>query len=320
MSREARDRVWDKSKQEGSRLVVMLRLAEWADPNGICFPGDSEVAKKCRMKERNMQYVLKELEGRKEILKIRRPGRGLRSYTLVTVGLSVRRIYTVLRRNDYPDLEIDKSSAKGIINDWLKGAEDCTNSKKVQSDKRCKGAHKRCNPASKKVQSSVEKGAIQRSPYKEEPSGTVMEPSVEPPERTRASRERNPFSDLFCEAYDRAHPESIPYKPKRGDFVQLANLRKEAEESEKNWLTLERFDRAVKNYFASELTQFTLADLCVRFRVFYKGPTDRYNRSPKKNGKEELSDESLLESHEEFVRKVENGEWTNRIPDALAKR
>jgi hypothetical protein len=45
-----------------------------------------------------------------------------------------------------------------------------------------------------------------------------------------------------------------------------------------DWLTLDRWRRGVENYFLSELTEHTLADMSVRFKIFYKGPIDRFKQ------------------------------------------
>lgn len=178
MSNKTSERVWSKTKQEGSKLNIMLALAWFANDKGICFPSDEELAKRCRMRERNAQYILKDLEGDHEIFKVRNPGRGLRSYTIVTVGWSAARLYLVLRR----DFQMDKRAAREAVIAWSeKGAiqrKKVQSSEKVQSDV-------------KKVQSSVEKGAIQRNAYKEETSGKVIETSER--ERGRALVDNPPF-------------------------------------------------------------------------------------------------------------------------------
>lgn len=89
------------------------------------------------------------------------------------------------------------------------------------------------------------------------------------------------FDDAFLKAND------CPYASKRGDFVQLTSLKKIL--TGKNWeLTESRFSHAVGNYFASDLGQFTLADLCVRFNAFYKSPLDRFGKAVQKPKADEL--------------------------------
>lgn len=97
--------------------------------------------------------------------------------------------------------------------------------------------------------------------------------------RTHGARRRNDFSDAFCTAYARLHLDELKYKPITKDFVQLAGLRETAEQDAPGWLNLARWHRAIDNYFASSVANPTLADLAVRFRVFYKSPLDKYGKA-----------------------------------------
>lgn len=94
--------------------------------------------------------------------------------------------------------------------------------------------------------------------------------------RTNAARRRNEFSDAFCTVYASLHFDELEYSPQQKDFVQLAALRKA---DTTGWLTAERWQRAIDNYFASGIANPTLADLSVRFRVFYKSPLDRFGKA-----------------------------------------
>lgn len=40
--------VWDNSPYEGKQLLIHLSLADWAGDNGICWPKQETIAKKCR--------------------------------------------------------------------------------------------------------------------------------------------------------------------------------------------------------------------------------------------------------------------------------
>lgn len=84
--------------------------------------------------------------------------------------------------------------------------------------------------------------------------------------------QRNIYYDYFAEQYELFY--SLPYQNKKADFVQLAKLFQGMGER----LTVENWRRAVANYFASELGNHTLADLCCRFVPFWHGPLDRYGK------------------------------------------
>lgn len=68
-----------------------------------------------------------------------------------------------------------------------------------------------------------------------------------------------------------------PYGSKQADFVQLARLKRTCEQT--SWaLTDERLRKAIENYFGSDLSGHTLADMCARFSTFYRGRVDRYGK------------------------------------------
>ncbi len=68
MSMEAIIDVWQHSRQKGSRLLVMLALANYAHPEtGEIFPSQSTLANKVRLKERYVRGILDDLEAAGEI-------------------------------------------------------------------------------------------------------------------------------------------------------------------------------------------------------------------------------------------------------------
>lgn len=50
--------VWERSQQAGTDLLVMLALADFSDDQGSSYPAVTTLAAKCRMKPRNMNYIL----------------------------------------------------------------------------------------------------------------------------------------------------------------------------------------------------------------------------------------------------------------------
>ena len=53
--------VWERSQQAGTDLLVMLALADFSDDGGSSYPAVTTLAAKCRMKPRNMNYILASL-------------------------------------------------------------------------------------------------------------------------------------------------------------------------------------------------------------------------------------------------------------------
>jgi len=83
MSIEATMRVWNQSQQKGTSLLVMLALANWADENFISWPSVGAIAEKARTGHRNVQKILKELEGDKEIEIVGSHFRGVHKYKII---------------------------------------------------------------------------------------------------------------------------------------------------------------------------------------------------------------------------------------------
>lgn len=86
---------------------------------------------------------------------------------------------------------------------------------------------------------------------------------------------RNLYYDHFAEKYQFHY--GLPYAGTQADFVQLNTLtQKSGKLSER--LTLEVWERGVKNYFASDLGAHTLKHLCSMFVPFWRQPLDRFGK------------------------------------------
>jgi len=66
--------VWDRSKQKGVHLIVMLAIADYANTDGYSYPGKKTLARKCRISERYLTDIIKQLEASGELIVTRRPG------------------------------------------------------------------------------------------------------------------------------------------------------------------------------------------------------------------------------------------------------
>ena len=87
-----------------------------------------------------------------------------------------------------------------------------------------------------------------------------------------SSRQPDSFYESFAQAYQSAY--GCPYQHKAADFIQLSNCRKQGG----SWLTPDRWQHALSNYFLSEIGTHTLADFSTRFGSFYRGVLDRFNK------------------------------------------
>jgi hypothetical protein len=62
MSVRTMARVWDLSQHAGTELLMLLAIADFADDDGNAYPAVSTLAEKCRMKTRNANYILSDLQ------------------------------------------------------------------------------------------------------------------------------------------------------------------------------------------------------------------------------------------------------------------
>lgn len=77
MSMKIQTAIWDNNDQElvGSKLNVLLCLADHSNDDGVCWPSIERISQRSRISRRETQYILKELETRGYITIHREPGR-----------------------------------------------------------------------------------------------------------------------------------------------------------------------------------------------------------------------------------------------------
>jgi len=54
--------VWDHSTYEGTKLLLLLALADFCDDGGVCYPGVTRIATKARTGVRNAQSIIRQME------------------------------------------------------------------------------------------------------------------------------------------------------------------------------------------------------------------------------------------------------------------
>ena len=80
--------VWDKSAHTGTDLLMLLALADYSDDDGNSYPAVASLARKCRMKSRNANYVIKALQDSGELKVLKNEGpRGTNRYRIMLAQL-----------------------------------------------------------------------------------------------------------------------------------------------------------------------------------------------------------------------------------------
>lgn len=99
MSVRTMAKVWEQSQHGGTELLMLLAIADFADDDGNAYPSVATLAKKCRMKPRNANYVLAALQASGE-LKVTLNGgpRGANRYRVMFDALGVQEIAGVQNR------------------------------------------------------------------------------------------------------------------------------------------------------------------------------------------------------------------------------
>lgn len=272
MSARVSGKVWELELDPTEKLVL-LALADHADHEGNNVrPGNDLLVAKTGLSERTIgQKIASFIE--RGILEPEntKTGRGKIREFSVDPDRCTRRQYFIDRERNRAEKKQQKVEA---------GSTDTPSKGRSEFDRL---NSERSNLAQQKVESDAEKVESDGKTYKEyEPS---IEPSIEPSSSEPSApgdlkpKKTDPLFAAFCERYQAA--EGIPYLSKQADFVQLATLRKKG--LAQNWeITPERFTTALRNYFASEITNYTLADLSSRFSVFFKNALDCYGKAKTK--------------------------------------
>lgn len=159
MSIKVQAQLWDHSAHDGSKLLLLLAIADFADDDGYAWPSVDTLAQKMRMGRRNVQYLVRELVESGE-LEIADEGGG-RGRT---------HLYRVLVGQERVQSSAERVKATAPYEDE-KGA--------IQRQERVQSGVKRVQSSAQRVQSGVIKGAKAIAP---EPSVnhhiTIKEPPL----------------------------------------------------------------------------------------------------------------------------------------------
>lgn len=99
MSVVVMSRVWEKSPQKGSNLLLTLALADSANHSGVGYAGIAYLKDRIRMSERNTERLMDSLEQSGEIFRRKGNGRGVKTYFAVLTSLDQNAIAKVLEEH-----------------------------------------------------------------------------------------------------------------------------------------------------------------------------------------------------------------------------
>ena len=86
MSIQWMNRVWQSAPVQGNLLLLLLKLADNANEDGVCFPGRSYLARSCRVSERTIPRLVQYLEVAGQIAVRRQVGRSNRNRYYLLIG------------------------------------------------------------------------------------------------------------------------------------------------------------------------------------------------------------------------------------------
>lgn len=117
------NRVWDHSQQQGTKLVLLLALADMANNSGYCWPSLETLQQRARLSHRqNVIKAIAEMEETGEVWVERNRGRNHSNNYIVTAGMSADELASTLTDNfDYTPTE-----ATDKANEFLKRSPQTT--------------------------------------------------------------------------------------------------------------------------------------------------------------------------------------------------
>lgn len=109
-------RVWAHSQQIGTRLLILLALAQDAGEHGACSPDIDIIAQRSRIKRRQARRILQDLENAGELYIQRGGGRGHTSTYIILAGLTADQIARtlVIHCQMDPDQARQVAAEKGV--------------------------------------------------------------------------------------------------------------------------------------------------------------------------------------------------------------
>jgi len=107
--------VWDRSKQTGTALLIILALADFANDEGFCWPSIDTLAHKARCSRRHVQRLVREMADEVEIRENAGPS-GVHLYHItLPVGRARKELPTDAGRGDILSPGATSEAARGDI-------------------------------------------------------------------------------------------------------------------------------------------------------------------------------------------------------------
>lgn len=134
MSIRTMDRVWKNSIQSGGKLLLLLAIADFANDDGMAYPGIDTLAEKTRQSRRTVQRQLSELEDESELAIEPGTGRSNTNTYWVLAGMDPN-----LRQKHIEHCQALKGDKMTPFNQQIKGdisglKGDISGNKRVTSD------------------------------------------------------------------------------------------------------------------------------------------------------------------------------------------
>jgi hypothetical protein len=117
--------VWERSRASGSTLLVLLALADRADDDGCCWPGEEELATRARVGVRQVRRCLRELEDMGELTTVVQRGRSRSNRYRIVMPTAENRTSEAQNRTPPPAFSAEKTGHPGSEN-RTSGAENRT--------------------------------------------------------------------------------------------------------------------------------------------------------------------------------------------------
>lgn len=110
MSIDLMNQVWKHANLTGTKLIIMLALADMANDEGICFPSIETIAHKARVNKRNTQQHIRDLVA---------DGYISREENFVQSGRQTSNIYKVLpiKSGNIGSLPVSPATGEGVASD-----------------------------------------------------------------------------------------------------------------------------------------------------------------------------------------------------------
>lgn len=116
MSVKILSQVWEHAAVEGRTLLVLLAIADWANDNGVAYPGMEAIAKKARCGVRTAQRAIEELQAAGLLSVQRNAGRYGTNLYIVTPSGGVPKLHPAKTAPRQNEQEVVQESTKGVPN------------------------------------------------------------------------------------------------------------------------------------------------------------------------------------------------------------